>query len=561
MRDKKMRLGDILVSSGLITQRQLEEILQIQKKEAKKLGELIIANGLLTETQILEVLEFQLGIPHVELKKYYINVKAAKMISENVARKHHLIPINIHHGKLVVAMADPLDLVAIDDVKIITGLDIDVVMCLKSEILQAIDKYYDGKEFAEKAVEEFKVQQEMGHNQNVENEVMDDINNAPMVRLVNKIISQAVKNGASDIHIEPFENNLRVRFRVDGQLSEIMNMDKSTHSAIITRIKIMSKLDISEKRIPQDGRIELTLEEKSIDLRISILPTVYGEKAVIRILDRNNIITEKEQLGFIDHNLMLFEKIIQNPSGIILVTGPTGSGKTTTLYTILSELNEIDKNIITVEDPVEYRVDGINQVQVNTKAGLNFASGLRSILRQDPDVIMVGEIRDSETAQIAVRAAITGHLVLSTLHTNDTASSISRLVDMGIEDYMVSSSVVGIIAQRLVRKICPNCKQEYQSSAKEMQILGLKEPMTLCKGKGCSVCNKTGYQSRVAIHEVMVVDRDLRSLINRNTNMDIMKDKAKENGMLTLYDSCKNLVFDGVTTVEELLKVAYSVDL
>lgn len=557
---KNMRLGDILVKSGLITNDEIKDVLELQKENSKKLGEIIIEEGLLKESEILEALKLQLGIPYVDLKQSFINPKVVKMVGENVARKYNLIPININKGKLIIAMSDPLDLVAIDDTKLISGLDVEVVICLKKEILKAIDKYYDGKEFAEKAVEEFETQQETSNHSESELDLKDDIENAPMVRLVNRVINQAIKAGASDIHLEPLENNVRIRFRIDGELKEIMSTAKSTHSAIVTRVKIMSKLDISEKRIPQDGRIEFMFEDRSVDLRISILPIAYGEKVVIRILDRSKIILKKEQLGFIGHNLNLFEKIIKNPSGIILVTGPTGSGKTTTLYTILSELNQINKNIITVEDPVEYHLEGINQVQVNLKAGLSFPVGLRSILRQDPDIIMVGEIRDRETAQIAMRAAITGHLVLSTLHTNDTASSISRLTDMSIENYMVSSSVVGIIAQRLVRKICTNCKHEYMSNNEEMRLLGLKEPVPLYKGKGCNVCNNTGYLGRTAIHEVMVVDRKIRSLINSNEDIDVIKDEAKKKGMLTLYESCKELVLSGDTTFEELLKVTYSVD-
>lgn len=555
---RKMRLGDILVSSGIINNEQLERALVIQKQKGLKLGETFIEEKILTEDQILGVLEFQLGIPYIDLNKYYIDPKAPKVISESLAAKHNLIPISMIRGKLMIAMSDPLDIVAIDDVRLTTGLDIEVAISSKNDIKRAITTYYDSTEVAEKAVEEFKAQTNAIEHENIEED--EDVVNAPMVRLVNTIISQAVRSRASDIHIEPFEKNVRIRYRVDGELREVMAPAKATHSALVTRIKIMGKMDISEKRVPQDGRVEAMIEGTFIDMRISVLPTVYGEKVVIRLLDRNAIVVTKEGLGFTPHNLLLFDKIIKAPEGIILLTGPTGSGKTTTLYTILKELNQINKNIITVEDPVEYRLDGVNQVQVNLKAGLNFASGLRSILRQDPDIVMVGEIRDAETAQIATRAAITGHLVLSTLHTNDTASTVSRLIDMGVETFMVSSSVMGIIAQRLVKKICIKCREEYISTPEEMTSLGLTEPIKVYKGKGCNRCSGSGYSGRTAIHEILVMDKEIRQLINQNENADRIKDMARSKGMKTLNESCRELVLDGITTIEQLIKITYSVD-
>ena len=382
------------------------------------------------------------------------------------------------------------------------------------------------------------------------------------VRLVNTIITQAVRSRASDIHIEPMERILRIRYRVDGELREVMTPAKATHSAIVTRIKIMGKMNISEKRLPQDGRVETIIEGLPIDMRISILPTVYGEKIVIRLLDRNSLVVKKEELGFTMHNLELLDKILKVPEGIILVTGPTGSGKTTTLYTILKELNKESKNIITVEDPVEYRLEGINQVQVNTKAGLTFANGLRSILRQDPDIVMVGEIRDAETAEIAVRAAITGHIVLSTIHTNDSVSTISRLIDMGIESYLVSSSTVGIIAQRLIKKICLKCKTTREASLEELKLLGLPDDykLSISKGSGCNSCNNTGYSGRTAIHEVLVVDREIRNMISSGQSIDAIKSKAIEKGLMTLNETAKDLVKQGVTTLDEMLRMTFSVD-
>ncbi len=554
----RKRLGELLIEAGVITKEQLENLLLLQKNSGKKLGELIVAEKIVDEQQIVEVLEFQLRIPRIDFDKITINSDTSKLISENLARKHILIPVHREGDTLTVAMADPLDLFAIDDVKVSTALDVKPAIARKSSILTAIERYY-GKESAEKAVEDFKKQ--YNFDQIVESETeLSDINSAPVVRLINSVIQHAMKVKASDIHIEPMENNLRVRFRIDGDLQEIMKSSKTAHSAVVTRIKIMGRMDIAEKRLPQDGRVEMTVDGKDIDLRLSVLPTVYGEKVVIRLLGRSDTMLSKSQLGFNDDNINLFDKIIKSPNGIILVTGPTGSGKTTTLYAVLRELNKVHTNIITVEDPVEYRLEGINQVQVNTKAGLTFANGLRSILRQDPDVIMIGEIRDVETAQIAVRAAITGHLVLSTIHTNDCASTVSRLRDMGVESYLVSSSVVGIISQRLVRKICSNCKKPYKPDFTELSLLKLRDSQPLYKGGGCSACNGTGYKGRTAIHEVMLVGKDIRELIDRRANIDQLRHMATKNGTITLRESCTRLVLDGVTTVDELARMTYSLD-
>ncbi|MCT4606633.1 MAG: GspE/PulE family protein [Marinisporobacter sp.] len=557
--EKRKRLGDLLIEAELITLEQLSEALTIQRSSGKKIGEILTNSGLITEMQIIEVLEFQLGIPHMDLEKHYIDPDIPNLISEDLARRHTLIPVSKKANRLMVAMADPLNIFAIDDVKIATGLDVEPVISTGKGILDAIDEYY-GKQSAEKAIEDFKSQYKVDNIENIDDEILDEINNAPVVRLVNSIIKQAVKSKASDIHIEPFESKIRVRFRIDGNLQEIMTPAKTTHSAIITRIKIMGKMNIAEKRLPQDGRVEINMDGQEIDLRISILPTVYGEKIVIRLLDRSNFLMSKSQLGFNNHNLDLLTNIMKNPNGIILVTGPTGSGKTTTLYTLLRELNKIDRNIITVEDPVEYRLNGINQVAVNNKAGLTFANALRSILRQDPDIIMIGEIRDSETAQIAVRAAITGHLVLSTMHTNDTASTVTRLMDMGIEPYLVSSSVVGIIAQRLVRRICSYCKVEYTPSEAERNILKIDKAVQLYKGKGCSYCNHTGYRGRISIHEIMTIGKELRIQIDNKEGVDILRKKASKNGTSSLRMNCEELVKNGVTTVKELLRVTYVID-
>ncbi|WP_130807165.1 GspE/PulE family protein [Senegalia massiliensis] len=557
MAKSSKRLGDLLTSVGKISHDQLEQALKSQKDTGKKLGEELVDKGYVTETDIIEVLEFQMGIPHVDLNKYFIEPDIVNLVPESLSKKYALIPIKKDRGKLIVAMSDPLNLFAIDDVKIATGLDVEPVISIKKDILDSIEQYY-GKKSAEKAIEDLKDQYNIELTSDLDEKLLNEINNAPVVRLVNSLIKQAISSKASDIHIEPYEDRIRIRFRIDGTLQEIMKPTKNTHSAIITRIKIISKMDIAERRVPQDGRVEMHIDSRNIDLRVSSLPTVYGEKIVIRILDRMNTIMTKKRLGFTKDNLNRFDKLLNYPNGILLVTGPTGSGKTTTLYAALQELNSVGKNIIALEDPVEYRLDGINQVQINTKSGLTFSSGLRSILRQDPDIIMVGEIRDEETARLAIRAAITGHLVISTMHTNDAASTVSRLVDMGIEPYLVASSVIGVIAQRLVRRICDNCKIEYISGKKEEDILSICEPVKLYKGTGCNKCYNTGYKGRISIHEILEANKQIRESINNNSSIDNLKEIARNSGMTSLYENNKDLVLKGITSIDELLKVSYT---
>ncbi|WP_341876856.1 GspE/PulE family protein [Defluviitalea saccharophila] len=552
------RLGDILINGGLITKKQLDEALKERSASNKKLGEVLIELGYVTEKDILKTLEIQLGIPRINLEKELINPEVPQRISEDLARRHMVFPFKEEDKVLHVAMADPLNFYGIDDLKIATGYGIKPYIATKKSIQIAIEKYY-GKQSTKQAMEDFKKQQGDLEDEEIEDEI-SDIEMAPIVRIVNSIIKQAIVSGASDIHIEPFEDFLRVRFRVDGELQEAMRLDINAHPAVTARIKVLGKMNTAEKRIPQDGRIEIKMNNREIDLRISIHPTVYGEKIVIRLLDRSNFIKGRDRLGFTKENSLRIDQLIKNPDGILLVTGPTGSGKTTTLYTLLSELNDERKNIVTVEDPVEYKIFGLNQTSVNPKIGLTFASVLRSILRQDPDIIMIGEIRDTETSQIAVRAAITGHLVLSTLHTNDTASTIIRLLDMGVEPYLVSSALVGVIAQRLVKKICSNCKISYEPGENELDILNMKELKNLYKGKGCNYCKNTGYRGRTAIHEIMYVDKEIRKLINNNAAEDEIKNEAIKNGMTTLSDNCKQLVLEGVTTIEEFLRISYSLD-
>ncbi|WP_283408554.1 type II secretion system ATPase GspE [Anoxynatronum buryatiense] len=556
---KNRRLGDLLVETGIITPDQLKDALTIQKESNKKIGEVLVEEGYISEKQIIEVLEFQLGIPHMDLEKTYIDPEMPRLISEKMARRHNLIPITQTDNRLMVAMADPLNIFAVDDVKIATGMQVDPVIASKEDILNAIGLYYE-KESAEKALEEFDETYTSDFFDDLNEETLANVEKAPVVKLLNSVIRQAIKMKASDIHIEPLERSLRVRFRIDGDLQEIMKPQKASHSAVVTRIKIMGKMDIAEKRVPQDGRVEMEIDGREIDMRLAVMPTVYGEKIVIRLLDRSAILLSKDQLGFNDNNMKTFDRIIQHPHGIILVTGPTGSGKTTTLYTVLQELNKIDKNIITVEDPVEYRINGINQSQVNVKAGLTFASGLRSILRQDPDIIMIGEIRDTETAQIAVRAAITGHLVLSTLHTNDTVSTISRLIDMGIEPFLVSSSVVGIMAQRLVKRICPDCQTSCEPNEKERELLNLDNGAVIYRGKGCNACNQTGYRGRTGIHEILPMYDRIKTMIDERKPIESIRQQAIQSGMITLRQSCRQLVLNGTTTVDELVKMTYSLE-
>lgn len=559
MKRKNARLGDLLLQIQKIDETQLKEALEIQRSNNRKIGEILIDLGYIKGKELVEVLEYQLGIPHIDLERYYIEPEIPHLVSESFARENVLIPIKISNNELTVAMNDPFNIIVIEDLQKMTGFDIRPVIASDKDIIDSIGKHY-GEKDVEKAVEDFKREYEIAKEE-VDKDIYDEINNAPIVRLVNSIILQAVQQKASDIHIEPEEDILRIRYRVDGDLREIMKPAKQTQRAIVARIKIMANMDIAERRIPQDGRIEIKLSNQEYDLRISTVPTIFGEKVVVRILDRTNFLKDKTDLGFTEANMNLFDSLIRSSNGIILLTGPTGSGKSTTLYTILSEMNDVRKNILTIEDPIEYKLTGINQMQVNTKAGLTFASGLRSMLRQDPDIIMVGEIRDSETAEIAIRAAITGHLVLSTLHTNSAPATIDRLVDMGIAPYLVASSVTGVIAQRLVKVICPICKEAYEPDASERKMLGIssEEDTRLYRGKGCSYCSETGYKGRTAIHEIMLMDRTLRNMVVQRSGADDVRDYALSTGMTTLRQNAQRLVFSGVTTIDEYTKVAYSI--
>ncbi len=560
--DRNKRFGELFVESGMVTQRQLDDALRLQKLGTidNKIGEILLEQGLVSQQQLGEVMEFYYDLPYIDLKRVTISPEMAYQIPISFARRNKVVPVKIEGGKLFVAMEDPYNILAIEDVNMVAKMEIFPLVARESSIMDAIEDLY-GNVHAEKAIEDFKRESNLYDAVADIQSVSDgDVGSAPIVRLINSILEQAIKDGASDIHIEPLEHEVRVRLRVDGTLYPILSTPKNAHAAMLTRIKIIGNLNITEKRVPQDGRCELDIMGHNTDVRISTLPTVFGEKAVLRLLDRSSFLKPKSSLGFTEQNLAKFDELLQNPHGIILVTGPTGSGKSTTLYTMLNELNNDRDNIITVEDPVEYMIRGLNQVQVNPKAGLDFTIGLRAILRQDPDIIMVGEIRDQETVEIAIRAAITGHLVLSTIHTNDSIGTISRLVDMGVAPYMLAASLVGIISQRLVRKICPFCKQLYNPDPRVLASLGVEPEIgeKFYHGTGCGYCGNTGYKGRIAVHEILAITRHHREMIHNNVSADEIRDYSVKNGMTTLKQECLRLLREGVTTLEEVISVAFS---
>ncbi len=561
---KRKRLGDLLIASNCITQEQLLEALELQKHTYKKLGETLVDMNVIYELDIVDALHKQLELDTVNLSKVRIDESIIRLANENILRKYIMMPYEFkeHNPNVLrVAMADPLDIVAIDDLAIVTNYQIEAVVSSPSEIIATIEKYYGNAE-AMAVAERYSKERENLH-QNLDNreEENDDIENSPIVLLVKKIIEQAVRQRASDIHIEPLKESIRVRYRIDGVLTEVMKYDYSLLSALVARIKVIGEMDISEKRKPQDGRITSIIDKQEYDIRVSVLPTVYGEKVVMRITAKDGLTKSKLELGFSSEEMDKFNRILSNPYGIILVTGPTGSGKSTTLYTALNELNQEDVNIITVEDPVEANIDGVNQIQVNTKADLSFASALRSILRQDPDIIMIGEMRDTETAEIAVKASITGHLVVSTLHTNDAAGSIVRLVDMGIEPYLIADSVVGVIAQRLVRRLCPHCKKEKIADSFEKKILRIDEEETvkIYEPFGCHMCNDTGYIGRIGVYEIMPITTAIKERISHKASAETIKQTAENEGLVTLHEAGAKHVLEGITSVSELMKIMVKV--
>ncbi|MFC5453087.1 GspE/PulE family protein [Paenibacillus aestuarii] len=545
----RKRLGDLLVESGIISEDQLQEALKEQSKSKQKLGDLLITQGYITEQQLIEVLEFQLGIPHVSLFKYQINPDIAKIIPESMARRYQAIPLHKEGGKLMVAMADPLDYFAIEELRMSTGFRIEPAISSRDELQRAIARHYGLQDSMSQMMTDMPNADEIK-----ETEITDE--DAPIVRLVNQMIQQAVQLRASDIHVDPGEANLTIRYRIDGHLRTERVIPRQMQGFITARLKIMAKLNIAERRLPQDGRIKMHVEFKHVDIRVSTLPTIHGEKIVLRILDLTAGVKPIEQLDFGARNMTVFKEMIEQPYGILLITGPTGSGKTTTLYSALSHLNKENANIITIEDPVEYQLQGINQVHVNPTIGLTFAAGLRSILRQDPNIVMVGEIRDAETAEIAIRASLTGHLVLSTLHTNDSVSTITRFRDMGVEPYLIASSLIGVVAQRLVRRICTECKTAYTPTEQELIFMQNKRIHAdkLYKGAGCGACNRTGYRGRVAIHEVLKADDSLRQLVSDTSTLQELREAAAKQGMIQLLDDGIHKVVQGITTLQEVIR-------
>ncbi|MFI2858731.1 GspE/PulE family protein [Paenibacillus sp. JSM ZJ436] len=549
----KKRLGDLLVENGVISEEQLQEALLEQRQSKKRLGDLLITQGYITEQQLIEVLEFQLGIPHVNLFKFNIDSHITQIIPESLAKRHQVLPFAKEGGKLMVAMADPLDYFAIEDLRMTTGFRIEPAISSRDELQRAIARHYGLRDSMSQMMVEMPSEDEFE-----ETEITDET--SPIVRLVNQMIQQAVQLRASDIHVDPGENNLSIRYRIDGTLKTERMIPKQMQGFITARLKIMARLNIAERRLPQDGRIKMQFDYRMIDIRVSTLPTMHGEKIVLRLLDLTTGVQPLERLGFSEHNLKAFRSMIERPYGILLITGPTGSGKTTTLYSALHHLNDEDVNIITVEDPVEYQLEGINQVHVSPGIGLTFAAGLRSILRQDPNIVMVGEIRDSETAEMAVRASLTGHLVLSTLHTNDAISTVVRLRDMGIEPFLIASSLLGVVAQRLVRKICTECKTSYSPPEQELILLkryGVHVD-TLYRGNGCGYCNNTGYRGRIAIHEIMSVDDRLAELIASSATIEEMRQAARANGLIHLMKDGIMKVADGITTMQEVMRESVS---
>lgn len=561
---KSLRIGDILVNKGLITNEQLEIALAEQKNKHIKIGEAIISLGFVTQATINDILCEQLDIEYVDLRKEDIDEHAIHLVSEQVVRKYLALPFGIDHKQaniLKVAMENPMDIMAIDDISIITGLTVLPYLSNAAQISGVIDKFY-GKSQAMAVAEQFKQEQKF-FEENDEDDLArkEDVESSPIVQLVKNLIEQAVRQRASDIHIEPFEYLVKIRYRVDGVLREVITYDKALYAAIVARLKVISGMDISEKRKPQDGRISVQVDRKEYDIRVSNLPTVFGEKIVMRIASKEGFKKDKKDLGLTGEELVRFDNILKNPHGIILVTGPTGSGKSTTLYTAISELANDEVNIVTVEDPVEANVDGVNQVQVNLKANLTFASALRSILRQDPDIIMIGEIRDGETAEIAVKASITGHLVVSTLHTNSTVASISRLIDMGVEPYLLGDSLVGIIAQRLVRRLC-ECKTHRKATEEEKIRLGVDSTLDLTIGEpcGCQICGNTGYYGRIGIYEIMPISKRIRGLIGSHSSADTIIEVAREEGMTTLREGAAKCVLNGTTSIFEMMKITYETE-
>lgn len=549
MASRRKRLGDLLVESGLITEAQLEMVLS-EKPKDQRLGDALLGRGYITEQQLIEVLEFQLGIPHINLFRYPFDPKLFNIVPKEFAKRNLLVPLKAESDRLFVAMSDPMDYLTIEDLRLSTGFHIETAIASKDDILRTISKYYEDETFDEIFIDQ-------PEDTSQQPDELTDLD-SPVVRLVNQLMVSAVAQKASDIHLDPQENELIIRFRLDGMLKTERVLPKHMQGMLNARIKILANLDITEQRLPQDGRIKTTIDFRPIDLRVSTLPTIFGEKIVMRILDLSSSLSDLKKLGFNPLNLERFLTEIERPNGIVLISGPTGSGKSSTLYAALNKLNREEVNIITVEDPVEYQLSGVNQIQVNQNVGLTFATGLRSILRQDPDIVMVGEIRDRDTVEIAIRASLTGHLVLSTIHTNDSVASITRLLDMGVEPFLVTASLNAVVAQRLIRKVCRDCGKRMPASTREIEIFAKRDMVIeeVNRGAGCASCNMTGYRGRVAIHEVLLIDDPMRELINSNATPAKMREAAVNSGTIFLIDDGLEKVKQGMTTTEEVLRVA-----
>ncbi len=555
---EQVQLGQLLVQRGLLTEAALALAIEEQTRTGQNLGRLLIDASLVKETDLVAALASQLGLAFVDLSDYPVDKAAVAMVPDSLSRRYLALPIGWDGDRLVVAMADPSNVYAIDDIRHVTGRDVKAVVATRASIQAALDKYFrldtDAENISAQAASAMEAEDDLSNIR----EVVED---APIVKLVNVVITQAVADRASDIHIEPTEHDVRIRYRIDGVLHEEMRAPKNIQAGMISRLKIMADINIAERRIPQDGRVTISIGGRAIDLRVATLPCVHGEKIVMRILDKSNALLQLTDLGFLPENMRRYEQSFRRPYGTILVTGPTGSGKSTTLYATLNIVNDESKNVITVEDPVEYRVPNINQVQVNVKAGLTFAAALRSILRSDPDIVLVGEIRDRETANIAVQAALTGHLVLTTLHTNDAASTPTRLIEMGVEPFLVGSALDCIVAQRLARRLCDKCKERFQPTRAELATVGWDleeeggEVPTLFRAVGCSKCSRTGYYGRFAVHEVLPVTEEVERLIVERGTTEDLKKLAIAEGMLTLRQSGLRTVRSGTTSIEEILRV------
>lgn len=554
------QLGDLLVSSGVISQEQLGQALARQKETKKRLGEELIDDGIITEQQLIDTLRLQLGIEFVDLSAVEPDPQLVDVLPRNIAKKYGVTPVRLHGNTLYLAMSDPLNFMAQEEVRAATHRRVVPMITTADGIERANASLYGG-EGAQRAIRDMRREAPVTQQGSTADAVVElNETAAPTVRLVNSIIERAAAENASDIHLDPCADCIRVRMRIDGVMCPVMTVPSDLYASVLARLKIMGGMDVTERRVPQDGRAGVRLRNRSFDLRMSTLPTIYGEKCVIRVLDKNSDFLSRDGIGVEGRQLEQYEYLMGRPSGTILIVGPTGSGKTSTMYTMIHQLNSEQVNLLTLEDPVEYNIDGINQVQINEKTGMTFAGGLRSILRQDPDIIAVGEIRDSETAHIAIRAAITGHLVLSTLHTNDAISAVTRLRDMGVEPWLISGALRGVISQRLVRKICPHCKRAYKPPIEELEALGLPQDdsTVFYRGEGCPECHHTGYIGRRAALEILVVNSKLGHLIGRGAETEELSAAARKNGFVTMRESCQHLVLSGITTVEEAARVITS---